>query len=219
MLCSLRYPNMPGIFKKMFIKFLYPIALIIGKYPWHIYVVFVLSFSLWSRNIEQIALGCFVGAVFPGSWTIITMQEDQDNKRAAALKKVEQQFIEFNTYIDNQRASCQVDTRESDAYQLCSLTVTQQCLVSKQIAEALYSAERALAARVSPRWTDLDRITTGLGTQERRVQAIVENYLAFRSTLPFTAPHDQLDAAQQWVAQVNAAYPPIAADPVDESFL
>ncbi|KAK0205883.1 hypothetical protein DFS33DRAFT_1272473 [Desarmillaria ectypa] len=80
---------MPEILKNIFIKCLYTAALNIAN------------------SHFGVALGCFVGVIFSSSWTIIMMQVDQDNTRAAALKNVEQQFIKFNACMDNQWVSCQ----------------------------------------------------------------------------------------------------------------
>lgn len=90
--------------------------------------------------------------------------------------------------------------------------------MSKQKAEALYSAAWITAARESVA-QDFVQISLDLVAQARRIQAIVENYFAFRVSLAATRTQNQLQAAQQWVNLVNTVYPPIAADPVDEDLL
>ncbi|KAK0205881.1 hypothetical protein DFS33DRAFT_1272471 [Desarmillaria ectypa] len=61
-------------------------------------------------------------------------------------------------------------------------------------------------------------IVITLCPEEEKMQAIVESYSAFRVTLPATPPQNLLEAVQQWVAEINAVYPPTAADLVDEDF-
>lgn len=89
--------------------------------------------------------------------------------------------------------------------------------MSKQKADAVYSAARAFS-RFGPPWWFAE-LSLDLRDQEARIKAIIENYLAFRVTLVATAPQNQLAVAQQWVAEINTAFPPIAADPVDEALL
>ncbi|PBL01722.1 hypothetical protein ARMGADRAFT_1023149 [Armillaria gallica] len=129
------------------------------------------------------------------------------------------QFDELNAYIDDQCDSCQVGDEESDAFQLCSSTITRQCLLSKQRAEAMYSAARAFNARgyPGPSWSDFAQIVLGLGGETEKIQAIVKSYSAFRVTLTTTPLESQLEAARQWVAKINAAYSPITDELFDEA--
>ncbi|KAK0227055.1 hypothetical protein EDD85DRAFT_1027153 [Armillaria nabsnona] len=84
---------------KLLIRYLCPTALIIAKYPWRTYFVFVCLLLLRTRVPEDVALGSFIGAIIPFIWTLLTMQRDEDNAKDAALKNVALQFNELNTYI------------------------------------------------------------------------------------------------------------------------
>ncbi|PBL01725.1 hypothetical protein ARMGADRAFT_1071236 [Armillaria gallica] len=205
---------------KLLIRYLCPIDLIFAKYPWRTYFVFVCLLLLRTRVPEDVALGSFIGAITPFIWTLLMMQRDEENAKDVAFKNAELQFNEFNAHINSQRVSCQANTGESEASHLCSATVTRQCLVSKQQVDALYSAACAfsrLGPPGAPRW--FAELSLDLRDQEARMKAVVENYSAFRVTLVAAALQTQLEAAQQWVAEINTAFPPIAADPVDETLL
>ncbi|PBK65577.1 hypothetical protein ARMSODRAFT_1022033 [Armillaria solidipes] len=209
---------MSKISKKPFIKYMRPTALIIAKcypWPWYIYCVFIFLLLHWSRETKDIVFGLLIGAMFPCFWTVMKVD---DIAKGNAVKHIVLQFIQLNAYIEDQRVAFQASTGEEDAFRLCSSTLTQQCLVSKQKAEALYSAAWILAARESVA-QEFTQISLDLVAQARRIQAIAENYFAFRVSLAATAMQDQLQAAQQWVSLVNTVYPPIAADPVDEALL
>ncbi|KAK0448104.1 hypothetical protein EV421DRAFT_1733258 [Armillaria borealis] len=208
---------MSELSKKLFTRCLCPTALIIAKYPWRTYFVFVCLLLLYTRVPEHVALGSFIGVITPFIWTLLMMQRDEDNAKDVAFKNLGLQFNELNAYINSQRVSCQANTGESDAFHLCSVTVTQQCLVSKQKADAVYSAARAFSRFGPTSW--FAELSLCLRDQEAIIKAVIENYSAFRVTLVATAPQNQLAVAQQWVAEINAAFPPIAADPVDEALL
>ncbi|KAK0455725.1 uncharacterized protein EV420DRAFT_1644505 [Desarmillaria tabescens] len=203
-------------------------------YPWWIYFVLVLLLLRFSRETKDIVFGSLGGFMFPGLWT--TLKYDAI-ARDIALKvhlhhvkrkellmvmvfaEIILKYVKMHAYIEDQRVAIQTSTVEADSFRLCSSTVTQQCLVSKQKAEALYSAARTLVTRIDSSVVDLHPISLDLDAQALRIQAIVENYFAFRVSLAATAPQDQLQAAQQWVDLVNTVYPPVAADPVNEHFL
>ncbi|KAK0448090.1 hypothetical protein EV421DRAFT_1923900 [Armillaria borealis] len=208
---------MSKISKKPFNKYKRPAALVIAQYypwPWCIYIVFILLLLHWSRETKDIVFGFLIGALFPCFWTVIVVTDiDTGN----TLKHIGLQFLQLNIYIEDQRVASQVSIGEADAFRLCSSTLTQQCLVSKQKAEALYSAAW-MAARESIA-QDFTQISLDLVAQARRIQAIVENYFVFRVSLEATRPQDQLQATQQWVSLVNTVYPPIAADPINEDLL
>lgn len=89
--------------------------------------------------------------------------------------------------------------------------------MSKQKAEALYSAAQPRAPFTKN--YKLSKIAIDLNVQEERIRAIIERYSAFKVTMTATVLQNQLEAAQQWVGEINTLYPPIAADPVDEKLL
>lgn len=69
--------------------------------------------------------------------------------------------------------------------------------MSKQRAEAMYSAARAFNARgyPDPSWSDFAQIVLGLGGESEKIQDIVKSYSSFRVTLTATPPESQLKAA------------------------
>ncbi|KAK0227080.1 hypothetical protein EDD85DRAFT_158185 [Armillaria nabsnona] len=152
------------------------------------------------------------------TWTLPIWGRDKDiAMEKNLLKDIRLQFFKLNAYIEDQRVSFQLGNKEADAFKLCSSTITQQLLVSKQKEEALYSA--AQPRRPFPDNFKLRKIAIDLNVQEERIRAIVERYSVFRVTLTATVSQNQLEAAQQWVGEINTLYPPIAADPVDENLL
>ncbi|KAK0455714.1 uncharacterized protein EV420DRAFT_557404 [Desarmillaria tabescens] len=201
--------------KKMFTRYLNPIAL----YPWRSYFVFIIILLLWTRNKGFIAFGAIAGAVYPVSRTIIAEQEHHKKIMSEMFKNVGLQFNELSAYLDDQRNTFQVNDEESDALQLCSSTITQQCLLSKQRADDLYSAAQTFIAGAFPRWSDFAQIVIALRKEDEKIRAIVESYSAYKVTLSAIPPHDQLEAAQQWTDEINAAYPPITTDPVNGNSL
>ncbi|PBK65560.1 hypothetical protein ARMSODRAFT_1006445 [Armillaria solidipes] len=212
-------PAMLEIFKKLFVKHFYPAALTLSTYPlWRSYFVFVFFLWFWSRDSKFVALVSIPVAVFPVSCSMVSDHEHHKKIMAEMFTNVGLQFDELSAYIDDQRDSCQAGDEEPDAFQLCSSTITRQCLVSKQRAEAMYSAARVFNARgyPGPSWSNFAQIVLGLGGETQKIQAIVKSYSAFRVTLTGTPPESQLEAAQQWEAKINAAYLPIAAEPFDE---
>lgn len=114
---------------------------IIAKYPWRTYFVFVCLLLLRTRVLEVVALVSIIGAIIPFIWTLLMMQRDEENAKDVAFKvcfheakheyplrisqNVGLQFNELNAYINSQRVSCQANTGESEAFHLCSVTVTQ----------------------------------------------------------------------------------------------
>ncbi|PBK72177.1 hypothetical protein ARMSODRAFT_953868 [Armillaria solidipes] len=208
---------MPAMLKKMFKAYLYLVSAgvrIFAEYRWHAYFVYVLSLLLWGDDLKCIACKSIFIALI---WTLPIWGRDEDIAKEKLLKDIRLQFLKLNAYIEDQRASFQLGTKEADAFKLCSSTITQQFLVSKQKAEALYSA-----AQLRPPFTNnfkLRKFAINLRVQEERMCAIIERYSVFRVTLTATVSQNQLEAAQQWVGEINTLYPPIAADPVDEKLL
>ncbi|KAK0227058.1 hypothetical protein EDD85DRAFT_1027156 [Armillaria nabsnona] len=202
-------PAMREIFKKLFVQHFYPTALALSKYPlWRSYFIFVFFLWSWSRDSAFVAFVSIPVAVFPISCLMGRM-----------FTNIGLQFDKLNAYIDDQRDSCQAGDEESEAFQLCSSTIALQCHLSKQRAEDMYTAARVFDARLFPgrSWSDFAQIVLGLGKETDKIEAIVKSYSAFRVTLTVTPPQSQLEAAQQWVAEINAAYSPITEEPFDEA--
>ncbi|SJL01103.1 uncharacterized protein ARMOST_04419 [Armillaria ostoyae] len=170
------------------------------------------------RRSSQSTDGMLISSMCsPLIWTLPIWGRDEDIAKEKLLKDIRLQFLKLNAYIEDQRASFQLGTKEADAFKLCSSTITQQFLVSKQKAEALYSV-----VQLRPPFTNnfkLRKFAIDLRVQEERMCAIIESYSVFRVTLTATVSQNQLEAAQQWVGEINTLYPPIAADPVDEKLL
>ncbi|KAK0450320.1 uncharacterized protein EV420DRAFT_1562926 [Desarmillaria tabescens] len=149
-------------------------------------------YSLSLRLIKHMALLSLVTSL-SSEWSfceIITVA------KAAKLNDIRNTYNTLNTYINHEILFLRTTMgRRSDAYQLCSSTVLQRCLMSKQRVEALYS--------------NLNRIARNLQVQEGGIQSTVFCYKIFVTAV------EGSKSAQNWVVKIKARPPPlVVSDPV-----
>ncbi|KAK0448106.1 hypothetical protein EV421DRAFT_2033152 [Armillaria borealis] len=134
----------------------------------------------------------------------IIINRQEGSERASELQKIEPNFMDFTTAMEDQRGFFQTDVRsQSDAIRLCSSTVIMHCLASKQKAEALYSV--ALGASTSS--SDLFSIRLDLGSQKSHMESLIGVYMRFRLSLVDDTLGRQLrefeETSQEWVTRMN----------------
>ncbi|PBK65579.1 hypothetical protein ARMSODRAFT_960950 [Armillaria solidipes] len=145
----------------------------------------------------------YVTAIFVGLFFII-INRQEGSERASRLEKIEPNFMDFTTAMEDQRGFFQLDVRsQSDAIRLCSSTVIMHCLASKQKAEALYSV--ALEASASS--SDLFSIGLDLRSQKSHMESLIGVYLRFRPSLVDDTlgrqPREFEKISQEWVTRMN----------------
>ncbi|PBL01735.1 hypothetical protein ARMGADRAFT_1023160 [Armillaria gallica] len=167
---------MSKISKKPFIKYKCPTALwYLGTYG----VSILFSSSCYCIGVEKrrtSSFGFLTGVIFLGLWTVLAVE---DFAQDAALKRVcaspSKQAPGRRRHFGFARQPSLSTSTNSSRWTSSKRHVSRQCLVSKQKAEALYSAAWITAARESVA-QDFIQISFDLVAQARRIQAIVENY-------------------------------------------
>ncbi|PBK65561.1 hypothetical protein ARMSODRAFT_1006446 [Armillaria solidipes] len=136
----------------------------------------------------------------------IIINRQEGSERASELEKIEPNFMDFATAMEDQRGFFQTDVRsQSDAIRLCSSTVIMHCLASKQKAEALYSVALEASRAISS--SDLFSIRLDLGSQKSHMESLIGVYMRFRLSLVDDMLGRQLrefeETSQEWVTRMN----------------
>ncbi|PBL01700.1 hypothetical protein ARMGADRAFT_1005233 [Armillaria gallica] len=102
---------------KAYIYLVSAVTLIFAKYRWRAYFVFVLSLLLWVNDLKRIACESIFGAFIALTWTLPIWGRDKDIAMEKLLKDhIRLQFFKLNAYIEDQRTSFQLGTKEADAF-------------------------------------------------------------------------------------------------------
>ncbi|SJL09428.1 uncharacterized protein ARMOST_12806 [Armillaria ostoyae] len=171
-------------------------------------ILFYLASTLlsgWSNMYRAIT----ISVVF---YTIRVISRNKDEKIAKAVKldEIRSAYNDHNTYINDKMLLFQTTApRKTEAYQLCSSTVVQQCLMSKQRGEAIYSS--ALEPTSSDK---LNKITCNLRMQKAGILGTVGGYQIMVSALDDSESDGlkELEATKNWVVYINARPLPAVPD-------
>ncbi|PBK83918.1 hypothetical protein ARMGADRAFT_1170300 [Armillaria gallica] len=170
-------------------------------------ILFYLASSLlsgWSDTYRTITIGVIFHAV-----RVISRNRDEKIAKAVKLDEIRSAYNNHNAYIEDKISLFQTTALgKTEAYQLCSSTVVQQCLMSKQRGEALYSS--ALEPTSPDR---LNMIARNLRMQKAGILGTVAGYEIMASTLNVSdGGLEELEAAKKWVLYMNARPLPAVPD-------
>ncbi|PBK71263.1 hypothetical protein ARMSODRAFT_955055 [Armillaria solidipes] len=141
---------------------------------------------------------------------VISRNRDEEFAKAATLDEIRYAYNDLNTYINDKMLLFQTTVSgKTEAYQLCSSTVIQQCIMSKQRGEAIYSSA------LEPTSPDkLNKIACNLQMQKAGILGTVGGYQIMVSALDHSESDalKELEAVKNWVVYINARPLPAVPD-------
>lgn len=171
-------------------------------------ILFYLAATLlsgWSNMYRSIT----ISVVF---YTVRVISRNRDEKIAKAVKldEIRSAYCNHSAYIKGKISLFQTTVLgKTEAYQLCSSTVIQQCLMSKQRGEALYSSA------LEPTSLDkLDKIARNLRMQKAGIMATVGGYeqIMVPALNISEGRPEKLKVAKAWVVYINERPLPAVPD-------
>ncbi|SJL01139.1 uncharacterized protein ARMOST_04457 [Armillaria ostoyae] len=203
---------MSKIVEKVFMEYMYPVAVIFDKNPIATFTLLVFTASLSWEWIPFTLVASFITIY---AFHVFWRNTQEEDARKAKLKEINSIFWTLRTYILDQRFFFEVRAEDVEELQLCLSAIQQRALVTQQKADPLFSASKQASATSE----QLAQIASDLRMLDAQIRGVMRSYSRLKTRLQSYSPKQQLEAAKHWVTDINGTSSPVSVDPVDEDSL